>query len=84
MTNQGDYRSFNRKGLSIASSPFLKMTFESTMEHLISSCISKEVDSGKNSSARIILGQVPQCGTGMFSIMQNLLNQKNLNVKLDN
>jgi DNA-directed RNA polymerase I subunit RPA1 len=77
MTNQGDYRSFNRKGLSVSSSPFLKMTFESTMEHIISSCVSKEVDSGKSASSKIILGQVPECGTGMFSVMQGVVSQKN-------
>lgn len=76
MTNQGDYRSFNRKGLSVCSSPFLKMTFESTMEHIISSCLSKEIDSNKSASAKIILGQVPECGTGMFSILQDLVGKK--------
>ncbi len=76
MTNQGEYRSFNRKGLSISSSPFLKMTFESTMEHIIHSCISKEVDSGKSASSKIILGQVPNCGTGMFSVYQDIIKAK--------
>ena len=50
------------------------MTFESTMQYMIQSCISKEIDDGKSASSSIILGQVPKCGTGMFSIMQNVVS----------
>ena len=74
MTQQGDYRSFNRKGLSISSSPFLKMTFESTMQYMIQSCISQEIDDGKSASSRIILGQVAQSGTGSFSLLQKTIS----------
>ncbi len=56
----------------MASSPFLRMTFESTMDYLIQACMSREVDFNKSASSRIILGEVPQCGTGMFSILQNI------------
>ncbi len=52
------------------------MTFESTMQYLIQSCISQEVDNGKNSSSRIILGQVPKTGTGFFSLLQTSVHKK--------
>lgn len=47
------------------------MTFETTMEFMISACMSKEIDNTKSSSAKIVLGQVPECGTGMFDVVEN-------------
>ena len=58
ITYQGTYRSFNRVGMETASSPFLKISFETSMNYLINACITKESDFGKNSSASIVLGQV--------------------------
>lgn len=58
ITYQGNYRSFNRVGMETASSPFLKISFETSMNYLINSCITKESDFGKNSSASVVLGQV--------------------------
>jgi len=37
ITFNGDYRAFNRIGMEQCSSPFLKMSFETTMKYLISS-----------------------------------------------
>lgn len=37
ITFNGDYRAFNRVGMEECSSPFLKMSFETTMKYLISS-----------------------------------------------
>jgi hypothetical protein len=53
------------------------MTFESTMQYMIQSCISKEIDDGKSASSRIILGQVAQSGTGGFSLFQSTVRAKN-------
>lgn len=58
ITYQGNYRSFNRVGMETSSSPFLKISFETSMNYLINSCLTKESDFGKNSSASIVLGQV--------------------------
>ena len=58
ITYQGTYRSFNRVGMEAASSPFLKISFETSMNYLINACITKQSDFGKNSSASIVLGQV--------------------------
>ena len=52
------------------------MTFESTMQYMIQSCIAQETDNGKNASTRIILGQVPQSGTGSFSLLQKTTGDK--------
>jgi len=37
MTFNGDYRAFNRIGMEESSSPFLKMSYETTMKYLVSS-----------------------------------------------
>jgi hypothetical protein len=52
------------------------MTYETTMDFLIQSCIAKEVDDLKSASSRIALGQVPQFGTGSFSLLQNAAKEK--------
>ncbi len=35
VTFNGDYRAFNRQGMEESSSPFLKMSFETTMKYLV-------------------------------------------------
>ena len=35
MTFNGSYRPFNRNGMEESSSPFMKMSFETTMKYLI-------------------------------------------------
>lgn len=72
MTFQGEYRSFNRMGMELVSSPFLKMSFETSMNYLIQSCFTKESDFGESSSAKIVLGQTPKIGTGMFDIINKI------------
>ena len=57
------------------------MTFESTMQYMIQSCVAKEVDHGKSASSSIILGQVPKCGTGMFSVLQGVVSDKSHKAK---
>ena len=36
MTFNGDYLAFNRIGMEESSSPFLKMSYETTMKYLVS------------------------------------------------
>lgn len=69
MTFQGQYRPFNRIGMEESSSPFLKMSFETTMQYLTSSCMQNLFDDNSTPSANIILGQVPKIGTGAFDLM---------------
>ncbi len=68
MTHNGEYRPFNRVGMEENASPFLKMSFETTMGYLTKSASLRDVDTGKSPSSSIVLGQVPNIGTGMFEM----------------
>jgi DNA-directed RNA polymerase I subunit RPA1 len=70
ITFNGDYRAFNRIGMEQCSSPFLKMSFETTMKYLISSSQCQDVDDLSAPSSSIVLGQVPKVGTGIFDLIQ--------------
>ena len=69
MTFNGDYRAFNRIGMEESSSPFLKMSFETTMKYLVKSCLTKDTDDMSTPSSALVLGQVPKVGTGIFDII---------------
>ena len=73
MTFQGEYRSFNRMGMELVSSPFLKVSFETSMNYLMQSCFTKESDFAQSSSGRIVLGLPPKVGTGVFDLRQDLV-----------
>lgn len=70
MTFNGDYRAFNRIGMEESSSPFLKMSYETTMKYLVAACQANETDDMSSPSSAIVLGQVPRLGTGMFDLIQ--------------
>lgn len=78
MTFNGDYRAFNRIGMEESSSPFLKMSFETTMKYLVASCIGKETDDMTTPSSALVLGQVPRVGTGVFDIIHDIETQGKL------
>lgn len=69
MTFNGDYRAFNRIGMEESSSPFLKMSYETTMKYLVSASTVNEKDDMSAPSSAIVMGQVPKTGTGMFDII---------------
>ncbi len=71
MTFNGDYRAFNRIGMEESSSPFLKMSFETTMKYLIASALTKDTDNMSTPSSALVLGQVPRVGTGVFDILHD-------------
>lgn len=75
MTFNGDYRAFNRIGMEESSSPFLKMSFETTMKYLVASCVGKETDDMSTPSSALVLGQVPKVGTGVFDIIHDFETQ---------
>ena len=56
MTFNGDYRAFNRIGMEESSSPFLKMSFETTMRYLINSCLTMDTDDMTTPSSCLVLG----------------------------
>ena len=56
MTFNGDYRAFNRIGMEESSSPFLKMSYETTMKYLISASSANEKDDMSTPSSAIVMG----------------------------
>jgi DNA-directed RNA polymerase I subunit RPA1 len=69
MTFNGDYRAFNRIGMEESSSPFLKMSYETTMKYLVSASMANETDNMSTPSSAIVMGQVPRVGTNMFDLV---------------
>ena len=69
MTFNGDYRAFNRIGMEESSSPFLKMSYETTMKYLVNSAQAQETDDMSAPSSAVVLGQIARVGTGMFDII---------------
>ena len=56
ITFNGDYRAFNRIGMEESCSPFLKMSFETTMKYLIGSCLNKDTDDLSTPASALVLG----------------------------
>ena len=70
MTFEGSYKPFNRMGIENSSSPFHKMTFETTLGFLKNATLFGDYDELKSPSASIVMGQLVKSGTGSFSILQ--------------
>ena len=71
MTHQGGYRAFNRGGISQHSSPFLKMSFETSMNFLSAACHDLQMDPLKSPAAAIVVGKLVPVGTGVFDIIND-------------
>jgi DNA-directed RNA polymerase I subunit RPA1 len=72
MTFQGGYRPLNRIGITTNSSPFLKMSFETTATFLEQATVNGDTDDMRSPSACIVLGKPVQTGTGSFDVLQPL------------
>ncbi|KAJ2390774.1 hypothetical protein H4S02_001675 [Coemansia sp. RSA 2611] len=72
MTFEGAFKPFNRVGLSSSPSPFAKMSFESTCTFLQEATVYGDIDDLRNPSARIVMGQPVQSGTGSFDVLLDL------------
>jgi DNA-directed RNA polymerase I subunit RPA1 len=68
MTHQGGYRPFNRAGMTAHSSPFLKMTFETSVNFLTAACQEAQKDNLKSPAGALVLGKLAPIGTGVFSL----------------
>ena len=68
MTHQGGYRPFNRAGMTAHSSPFLKMTFETSVNFLTAACHDRHADNLQSPAGALILGKLAPIGTGIFSL----------------
>ncbi|KAI5304381.1 hypothetical protein KEM56_006555 [Ascosphaera pollenicola] len=70
MTHSGGYQPFNRIGLvKEGSSPFMKMSFETTVGFLRDAVLERDWDNLKNPSSRIVMGQPNSLGTGCFDVL---------------
>ena len=69
MTQAGGYRPFSRIGLKEKTSPFGKMSFETTVSFLRDAVLDGDWDDLKGPSARIVMGKVSGVGTGAFDVM---------------
>ena len=72
MTYEGSYKAFNRIGMESNSSPFQKMSFETTMHFLKNATISGETDHIQSPSACLVAGRIVKGGTGSFELLQKL------------
>ncbi|EOD44463.1 putative dna-directed rna polymerase i subunit protein [Neofusicoccum parvum UCRNP2] len=69
MTRGGGYTPFNRMGLKSNVSPFMKMSFETTVGFLKDAVLEEDVDTLDNPSARIVVGKINNVGTGSFDVL---------------
>lgn len=69
MTKGGGFTPFNRNGLRGNVSPFMKMSFETTVGFLKDAVLEKDWDDLKNPSARIVVGRLGGIGTGAFDVL---------------
>lgn len=69
MTRRGGFTPFNRTGLRSAVSPFMKMSFETTMGFVRDAVLEGDWDDLRNPSARIVVGKVGSIGTGAFDVL---------------
>lgn len=69
MTKGGGFTPFNRMGLKSSVSPFMKMSFETTLGFLKDAVLENDWDDLKNPSARIVMGKVGRIGTGSFDVL---------------
>ncbi|KAF1915984.1 hypothetical protein BDU57DRAFT_515812 [Ampelomyces quisqualis] len=69
MTKGGGFTPFNRIGLKGNVSPFMKMSFETTVGFLKDAVLEKDWDDLSNPSARIVVGRLGKLGTGAFDVL---------------
>lgn len=74
MTQGGTFKAMNRIGMETHSSPFIKMSFETTAKFLTGALLNGERDRLVSPSSRIVLGRVVESGTGAFELVQPLNN----------
>lgn len=69
MTKSGGFTPFNRIGLKDNVSPFMKMSFETTVGFLKDAVLERDWDNLSNPSARIVVGRLGRLGTGAFDVL---------------
>ncbi|KAH7119114.1 DNA-directed RNA polymerase-like protein I subunit [Dendryphion nanum] len=70
MTKGGGFSPFNRNGTMRSNvSPFMKMSFETTVGFLRDAVLERDWDDLRNPSARIVVGRLGAVGTGAFDVL---------------
>jgi hypothetical protein len=70
MTFRGNLMSIDRHGINRnASSALSKSSFEESVDMLINASIFSEYDNTSGVSPQVMLGKVPNCGSGNFDIV---------------
>ena len=69
MTRGGGFAPFNRMGMRGATSPFMKMSFETTVQFVANAVMEGDWDPLEGPSARIVAGKVSRMGTGSFDVL---------------
>lgn len=72
MTREGTFLPFSRQGLDSGTSPFLKMSFESTCQFLTKTLLNGDTESLQSPSARIVVGKPIAGGTGVFDVLSRM------------
>jgi len=75
MTYQGGFKPMNRMGMSLQSSAFQRISFETSMNFITESSMRNEVDRMCSPSARLVVGLPCRVGTGSFELYQPLHGQ---------
>lgn len=68
MTRDGGYQAFSRMGYRGNTSPFMKMSFETTVGVLSQAVSEGDWDDLTGPSARIVMGRLGKVGTGVFDV----------------
>ena len=69
MTQAGGYKPFNRIGMRGDTSPFKKMSFETTVGFLRDAVLERDTDYLIGPSGRIVVGRTGKVGTGGFDVI---------------
>ena len=69
MTRGGGFSPFNRNGLKGSVSPFMKMSFETTVGFLADAVSEGDWDDLSSPSSRIVIGRMSKVGTGAFDVL---------------
>jgi DNA-directed RNA polymerase I subunit RPA1 len=69
VTFGGNIKAMNRNWMNFNPSPFLRMTFETSVKFITESAMRCEIDRCRTPSSKIIMGQCPELGTGLHDIL---------------
>ncbi|KAL8916517.1 MAG: hypothetical protein Q9172_006263 [Xanthocarpia lactea] len=76
MTRGGGFSPFSRIGMRGAVSPFMKMSYETTLQFVASAVLEGDWDTLEGPSARIVAGRVSKVGTGCFDVLMPMVEER--------